>query len=102
MSRSGSTISGGLIMGLPREDAARFAFMLSLPIVLGSGLKKLFELGVEGQFDLLGTSLLAGAAVAFIVGMLAIHYLLKYLRNHTLLVFVAYRIILAIAAFILL
>ena len=43
-SRSGATISGGLIFGLTREEAARFSFLLSIPIVFGSGMKKLFEI----------------------------------------------------------
>jgi len=99
MSRSGMTISGGLFMGLTRENAARFSFLLSFPIIFGSGMKKLLELGFGGAFNELGISLFLGAVSAFIVGMLAIHYLLKYLKNHSLSVFIWYRVILAAIIF---
>lgn len=102
MSRSGATISGGLLLGLSREEAARFGFLLSFPIILGSGLKKAIELsatGVNGEF---GLALFISAAVAFSVGLLAIHYLLKFLRTHTLMVFVAYRVFLAIVVLVIL
>jgi len=102
MSRSGATISGGLFLGLSREEAARFGFLLSLPILLGSGLKKFFELSGEGVLSSMGASIFVSALAAFIVGLAAIHYLLKFLRNHTLLVFVVYRILLAGIVFLLL
>lgn len=93
VSRSGASISGGLILGLSREEAARFSFLLAFPIIAGSGLVKLFEL-LGNDFD--GhTPLFVGALTSFAVGMLAIHVLLRYLRNHTLMVFIWYRIILA-------
>ncbi len=97
-SRSGATIAGGLILGLSREQAARFSFLLSFPIIFGSGLVKL--LGLGGESVLLNTELLLGAVAAFAVGILAIHYLLKYLRNHTLGVFIWYRVILAAIVFV--
>ncbi|MEA3249939.1 MAG: undecaprenyl-diphosphatase UppP [Patescibacteria group bacterium] len=95
MSRSGSTISGGLIVGLKREDAARFSFLLAFPIIAGSGVLKLSELISEGAMAELGGGLVAGFIAAFLVGMAAIHFLLKFLRKHTLAVFVWYRIVLA-------
>lgn len=95
MSRSGSTIAGGLLFGLTREKAARFSFLLSFPVIFGSGMKKLLELNGSGLLNEIGVSLLSGAITAFIVGLFAIHYLLKYLRNHTLNIFIVYRVILA-------
>lgn len=94
VSRSGATISGGLFQGLTRSEATRFSFLLSFPIIMGSGLKKLFELITVGEFMSapLGVSFLC----AFIVGLIAIHYLLKYLNRHSLSVFIWYRIVLAI------
>ena len=86
-------------MGLTRENAARFSFLLSFPIIFGSGMKKLLELGANGVLNDLGYSLFLGAASAFIVGMFTIHYLLKYLKNHTLSVFIWYRVILALILF---
>lgn len=95
VSRSGATISGGLFSGLTKESAVRFSFLLSLPILFGTGFKKLFEvremLGTE-----FGLSLLVGCIVAFITGLLAINFLIKYLKNNNLNLFIWYRIILAL------
>lgn len=96
MSRSGMTIAGGLLLGISREEAARFGFLLSLPIILGAGGKSAYELGLNGVIVDFGTALLAGAIAAFGTGIIAIHYLLKYLRTHTLMVFVVYRVALAV------
>lgn len=93
MSRSGSTISGGLFMGMKREEVVRFSFLLSVPILLGTGLKKLLDLGSAGSID---ASLIVGSLVAFVVGFASIHFLIKYLRKHTLNVFIVYRVVLAL------
>ena len=96
MSRSGMTISGGLHVGLNREEATRFSFILAFPILLGSGLKKLLDLSSSGILDSVGSSLFAGSITAFFVGIFAIHFLIKYLKTHTLNAFVVYRIVLAL------
>ncbi len=99
MSRSGSTISGGFFLGLSREVTIRFSFLLSLPIIFGSGLKKLFDLiqiNQGGTLIDLGGGLIIASFFSFISGLLAIHFLLKFLKNHSLNWFGAYRIILAI------
>ncbi len=95
MSRSGATISGGLLLGLSREEAARFGFLLSVPIVLGAGAKKFLELGVSGLLEAQRVPLFIGSIISFLVGLAVIHYLLRYVRNHTLVVFVVYRVLLA-------
>lgn len=95
MSRAGSTISGGLLLGLSREAAARFTFLLSFPIILGAGSKKALELNNAGVFMESGIAILISAISAFVVGMFSIHYLLKFLKTHTLKVFVVYRLLLA-------
>jgi len=95
-SRSGATISGGMLLGLTREKAARFAFLLSFPIIIGSGAKKILELGEAGVFHDEWTTILLASLVAFSSGIASIHYLLKFLKNHTLYVFVIYRIVLAL------
>lgn len=100
VSRSGATISGGLILGLTREQAARFSFLLSFPIILGSGLKKLLDLNQEHLINSLGFPLLLAFAVAFIVGIICIHFLLRYLKNHTLNIFIIYRLALATLVFL--
>ena len=103
MSRSGSTISGGLLAGLNREVAIRFSFLLSLPIIFGSGLKKVWDLSQINQgFTLidLEKSLIIASIFAFLSGLLAIHFLLKFLKNHSLNYFGVYRIILAVIIFL--
>lgn len=98
MSRSGSTISAGLFMGLKKDESARFAFIVGLPAVAGAGvltLKDLLELGASGamQFD---TSILAtGFIVSFVSGYLAIGFLIWLLKKYSLLPFVFYRLLLA-------
>tara|TARA_B100000745_G_C20154816_1_gene395724 strand:+ start:7811 stop:8620 length:810 start_codon:yes stop_codon:yes gene_type:complete len=100
MSRSGMTISGGLMLGLTREAAARFGFMLAFPIILGSGGKKFLDLLNAGTFDANIAPIFWGAVAAFGSGLLVIHYLLKFLRNHSLTVFAVYRILLAIVVLV--
>ncbi len=95
MSRSGSTIAGGLFIGLKRDRAARFSFLLSFPIIAGSGLKKLLDLGTGGLLTDMGGGLIAGFITAFVVGFGAIYFLMRYLRRHSLRAFVAYRVMLA-------
>ncbi len=99
ISRSGATISGGLLAGLSREEATRFSFLLSVPILVGSGLKKLLEVDFTASGGILGP-LFAGSLVSFVVGFLAIHYFIKYLKTHTLSVFIWYRVLLALVIFL--
>lgn len=94
MSRSGATISGGMLLGLSRSEAARFAFLLAVPVILGAGAKKLLELAsLDGAIAWL--PILLAAIVAFVSGMLAIHFMLGFVRRHTLWPFVWYRLALA-------
>lgn len=94
MSRSGASIAGGMLIGLSRSDAARFAFLLSLPVIIGAGGAKLIEL-VAVDVAVAWTALALGAAVSFAVGMAAIHFMLSFVRRHTLWPFIWYRIALA-------
>jgi undecaprenyl-diphosphatase len=101
VSRSGSTITAGLALGLKREAAARFSFLLGAPIIFGAGLKSLWDLFQEMQAGtgLAGTSLALfpiGIVVAGISGFFCIKYLLKFLQNHNNNIFVIYRWALAI------
>ncbi|NCS98590.1 undecaprenyl-diphosphatase UppP [Candidatus Parcubacteria bacterium] len=95
MSRSGMTISGGLLMGLKREAAIRFSFLLAIPVLLGSGVKKMLDLESSGLLSSLGLELVFGAITAFIFGILAIKFLITYLKNNSFKVFIWYRLILA-------
>lgn len=99
MSRSGATIAGGMLLGLTRESAARFAFLLSLPIILGAGGLKLYELGSSGVASSEWGMIALATCSAFFTGLIAIHFLLTFLKQHTLLVFVVYRVALAMVLF---
>jgi undecaprenyl-diphosphatase len=100
ISRSGATISGGLFLGLSREAAARFSFLLSFPILAGSGAKKLLDLIQAHELSAVGPDLLFASITAFAVGLAAIHFLLSYLKSRSLSVFVWYRLVLAAGLFI--
>jgi undecaprenyl-diphosphatase len=91
MSRSGATIGGGMLLGLTRENAARFSFLLSFPIIMGLGIMKLLSLGGSVDFTRSEWSALGvGMIVSFVAGILTIHYFLRYLRKHTLVPFAIY------------
>lgn len=94
MSRSGATISGGMLLGLSRSEAARFAFLLAVPVLGGAGFKKLLDLIVAKE-SVAWLSVGVGAVTAFVTGILAIHFMLSFVRKNTLWPFIWYRIILA-------
>lgn len=94
-SRSGATIAGGMLLGLSRSEAARFAFLMAVPIMLGAGSKKLLELISAGE-TVSWIAVLSGAVTAFLVALLAIHFMLAFVRRYTLWPFVWYRILLAL------
>ena len=94
-SRSGTTITGGLFVGLTRETAARISFLLSIPAVAASGLLELPKaLRSGGGMD--WTALVVATAISAVVGYLSIALLLRYLQKHSTFVFVGYRIALGL------
>lgn len=94
VSRSGITISSGLGIGLRRADATRFSFLLSTPVILGAGAKRLLD--VESAALLERPDLvLVGFLVSFAAGFAAVAFLMRFLRTHSLNWFVAYRLALA-------
>ena len=97
ISRSGFSISGGMARGLQRETAATFAFMLSVPALLGA-----FAYGVTTleRYDADATMLLVGAVAAFAVGLVSIDFLLKAVRDGKLWIFGAYCVVVGLAAII--
>lgn len=95
MSRSGATISGGMILGLNRIEATRFSFLLALPVIMGGGAKKLFEL-LASETSVAWGTVGIGAVVAFAVGLVAIHVMISFIQKHTLWPFIWYRIVLAV------
>jgi undecaprenyl-diphosphatase len=82
ISRSGSTISMGIFVGMKREEAARFSFLLSLPAILGANLMKLNEILLLNKSDLL--AFIFGALAAFVSGLLVISALIKMIKNKQL------------------
>jgi undecaprenyl-diphosphatase len=91
-SRSGITISAALLCGLQRDDAARFSFLMSIPIILLSGAYKGLQLIDVG--DVNWSEMALGAAVAAISAYLCIHYFLKFINSIGMTVFVVYRLLL--------
>lgn len=94
-SRSGTTMTGGLFLGLSRETAARFSFLLSFPSVLAAGIKELIDerhILLASQDNLV--NLLAATVVSGIVGYATIAFLIGFLKSHTTYVFIIYRLLL--------
>jgi undecaprenyl-diphosphatase len=96
ISRSGISISAGLVLGLTREAAARFSFLMAAPIIAGAGAWETRKLlSGESGVPIEVAPLVAGFVAALVSGLVAITWLLRYLRSHPMTVFVAYRLILA-------
>jgi len=90
ISRSGATISAGRITGLSRADAARFSFLLSIPVISGAGVLQVYRLATTGPLVHGATPLVVGFLASLISGYLVIRLLLSYLQRHTLLPFAIY------------
>ncbi len=97
-SRSGTTITGGLFLGLKRDVAAKFSFLLSIPAVLASGLFELIH-SLDYLTADMALNIIIATLVSGISGYLAIDFLIKFLKKHSTFVFIYYRI--AIGLFIL-
>ncbi|KAA9150118.1 undecaprenyl-diphosphate phosphatase [Amycolatopsis acidicola] len=100
VSRSGGTVSAGLLLGYTRSDATEYAFLLAVPAVFGSGLYKLTDIGSGGESPQWGPTILA-TLVAFGVGYLVIAWLMKFIKTKSYVPFVIYRVALGIALFVL-
>ena len=92
VSRSGATITAGLFSGFNRAAAARYSFLLSVPAVVLSGLFEMRKIGDPGGAGAFETAI--ATLAAFIVGYASIAWLLKWLANHSTMVFVVYRVVL--------
>ncbi len=104
VSRSGATISAGLFLGLDRELAARFGFLLAIPAVFASGLFSLpdaFHPAGEGM-SATGPQLLVATVIAFVIGFAAVSWFLRFLVRHSMYWFVGYRVVLGVVVLILL
>lgn len=94
VSRSGATLTAGLLLGLTREAAARFSFLLAIPAVVMSGVfsvPDVFDTSGEGAIPTVAQMVVA-TAIAFAVGYAAIAWLLRFVAHHTLYAFVLYRV----------
>ena len=100
ISRSGITISAGLLRGLERGDATRFAFLLATPVILGAGVKTLLDArklsGLTAELDVV----VIGFVVSFVSGLAAVAFMVRYLRTHSLSAFVVYRVLLALVVLV--
>ena len=98
VSRSGVTISGGLFAGLSREEAIRFTFLLGIPTIAGAALKTLLDIFSSNLSILssLSFSFLLGFLAAFLSGLWAVKFLVRYLSTHNFNVFIVYRLLLAV------
>ncbi|MDJ0462352.1 undecaprenyl-diphosphate phosphatase [Streptomyces sp. H27-C3] len=99
VSRSGATISGGLLMGYTREAAARYSFLLAIPAVLASGVFELKDASEGGHVSWAPT--IFATIIAFFVGYAVIAWFMKFITTKSFMPFVIYRIILGILLFVL-
>ena len=101
ISRSGISISAGRFAGLDRPAAARFAFLMATPITLGAIVFEARKLATgEAGVTVELAPLIVGLLASLVSGMLAIHFMLRYLRTRSLDIFVYYRIVVAIVVFV--
>ena len=100
VSRSGATITGGMLRGLDRASAARFSFIMSIPIMLAAGLLSLGDLNEVASLSSFLPPLLAGLIAAAIFGFLSIKWLLNFLRTRRLIGFAVYCALLGIVTII--
>lgn len=97
-SRSGSTILGGIILGVSRAAASEFSFFMAIPTMLGASAIKLLKFILSGV-AITGSEvavLLVGTVVSFVVSIVAIRALMNYVRNHSFSAFGVYRIVLGV------
>lgn len=104
VSRSGATLSAGMFIGLTREAATRYSFLLAIPAVVGAGVFSLPDVMDRGGSGLQPSvaQMIVATAVAFVVGYAAIAWLLRWVAHHSVYVFVGYRIALGAFIFLLL
>lgn len=94
-SRSGTTIAAGRVLGIEREDAAKFSFFLSAPVVCGAVILKLIDKETWSIILASPMTFILGIFLSFVVGLICIKWLLKYLDNHNFKIFMIYRLALA-------
>jgi undecaprenyl-diphosphatase len=101
VSRSGVTITAGLLRGMTRKSAAQFSFLLSAPIVAGAALKKVIDIAADGLPPGDGTSFAVGIIFSAFWGVISIAAMMRYLQNRNTFVFINYRIVLGVGVLVL-
>lgn len=96
ISRSGSTIAAGRVRHLKREDAARFSFLLSTPIIIAAGLLQLIKITTAGVSSLQTAILVAGFLVSFASAYLVINWMLRFLKTRSTIPFAVYCVCMAV------
>jgi undecaprenyl-diphosphatase len=102
VSRSGSTISGGLITGLSREEAIRFSFLLLIPVSCGALFKVILDAGFSNFTQFFSLDGIIAFVVAFLSGIWAVRFLVRYLSKNSFTIFIIYRLILVGLIFLIL
>lgn len=97
-SRSGATIIGAILLGLPRSVAAEFTFLLAVPVMLGASLLKVLKFGFSFSGHEIAV-LVCGMIVAFSVSIFVIRFLMDFIRKHSFKIFGYYRIVLGLLVF---
>ena len=100
ISRSGSTIAAGLFQGIDRSKAARFSFLLGMPAMFGAGLLTALKIPENGGLGVDIAPLTLGFFTSFVFGLLSVSFLMKFLKNHSLIVFSIYLIALGFGVFV--
>lgn len=95
VSRSGATISGGLLVGLDRVQATRFSFLLAIPVILGAGAKVLLDEAARADIAAHQSMFVVGMVSAFLFGIAAITFLLSFVARYSIKTFAYYRFVLA-------
>ena len=95
-SRSGTTIAAARTLGIERENAAKFSFFLSAPVVCGAVVLELLDKATWAVILAEPLAFILGIVISFIIGLICIKYLLKYLQKHNFKIFMVYRIAMAI------
>ena len=101
ISRSGASIAGGMAVNLRRDSAARFSFLLAVPVMIAAGVVALLDLSAMPAGGDFVPLLLAGFVVSALVGYLSIHWLIRYLSSHSLYPFAIYCAIVGVLAIVL-
>jgi undecaprenyl-diphosphatase len=102
VSRSGGTITAGLLMGYKREAAARYSFLLAIPAVLGSGFYQLFKEIREPSGGAPMSMTIVASVIAFVVAIFVIKFFMSYISKRSFMPFVVYRVLLGVVIMVLL